>query len=398
MRVLIITSSFPRWEEDFAGIFILQMVKALKARGLDVEVISPGAFGVPKDEVLKDIPVHRFTYTFPPRLQKLAYQGGIPSNVKKSWIARLEVIPFLFSIFLKTLQYAKRIDLLHIHWIPISIPVLIVSRLIRKPTVMTVHGSDVYPQGFLKPLSSFLLRKTDRVICVSRSLREKVVELGVPLERVWIVPNGVEVGVERLREFEESSEPRLQDLQLLWIGRMSEEKGLIDLLKGMKMIIRDFPKVSLILVGDGPLRRELEEKSRFLKIQDYIHFVGERPHGEIREFLRGSSLFVLPSLSEGLPTVLLEAMAFEKAVVATRVGGIPEIVQERKTGLLVPPSSPELLAKAVIHLLGNDRMRTQFGREGKQYVEVHFTWEKSAREIVKIYNSIVKEEVRKVGD
>lgn len=384
MKVLMITTSFPRVEGDYSGHFILQMALALKERGLEVEVIAPGAPEIPNEEVLQGIPVHRFLYAFPPRLQKLAYEGGILSNLKRSWLARFEILPFFIAVFYKTFLFSKKAQLLHVHWIPTGYPVLLVSRFVRKPLVLTVHGSDLNSLGFLKPFYTFLLRKIDRTVCVSRSLKEGVIGLGISPSKVSVVPNGVELSDEKI------SESRTERFNLLWVGRMVVEKGLFDLLEGMKRIVREIPSATLTLVGEGPLRQELEKTALSLDLQDHIIFTGVRPHKDIKEFLRASTLFVLPSLSEGLPIVLLEAMAQERAVVATRVGGIPEVIQDGKTGLLIPPKSPDSLAMAVIRLLRDEKLRMDIGMEGRKRIEIDFSWGKRSEEMARVYDSLFK--------
>jgi glycosyltransferase involved in cell wall biosynthesis len=395
MRILQITSSFPRWEEDYAGLFILQSAIALKGRGMEVEVIAPGAPGVPKNDVLKGIPVHRFTYVFPSGVQKLAYGGGILSNLKISWIARFEILPFFFTLFLKTLQLAKRFDVLHAHWIPTSLPVLLIARLVRKPIVLTVHETDPYHLTFLKTIYAFLLQKTDLVVCVSQAMKIEVLEMGVSSRKIAVVPNGVEVEEEVSSKSIESKDLKLQDskdtqdFNLLWIGRMVEKKGIIHLIVGMKTIVKEFPQVSLTLVGDGVLRKELEIKSTSLGLQDHIRFEGEHHHREIPQFFEKSTLFVLPSLREPFGVVLLEAMAAGRAVVASRVGGITDIVLQDKTGILVPPKDPEALANAVIHLLKNKSLRKEMGREGERRVLEHYTWEKVAHQMEEVYKGLL---------
>jgi glycosyltransferase involved in cell wall biosynthesis len=387
LKVLLVTSSYPRRKGDFAGHFLQQYAEALKTRGNEIEMIVPGDPGVPKEEVQRGITIHRFTYAYPSHLQKLAYGRGIPTNLKNSWIARMELLPFLFAFFLKILRHSRKFDILHAHWIPMGFPTLLAARATQKPFILTVHGSDLYPGGFLKPFYRYILLKANRVVCVSRALKEKVVEMVGDSRRILDVPNGVKFqNFESLR-YEEEDE--LKEPILLWVGRMIEEKGLIILLKGMKNIVREFPKASLTLVGDGDLRNLLEEKTRSMGLMNHVHFAGEQPHHEIPRYLKASTLFILPSLKEGFGVVLLEAMSAEVAVVASRVGGISDIVLHERTGLLVPPEDSDALADAVILLLKNGIERKKMGREGRKRVLEHYTWEKVVQRMEEVYKSLL---------
>jgi len=169
------------------------------------------------------------------------------------------------------------------------------------------------------------------------------------------------------------------------VGRMVPVKGLEYLIKAMPMVVRAVPETRLILVGDGPLRPVLKSYVEELGIPNVVRFVGLTRHSKVIEYLQRSSILVLPSLSEGCPLVVLEAFAAGTPVVASRVGGIPEIVTEGKSGLLVSPADSTLLAKAIIELLGDSQKRERFARAGRLFVESEQSWDRVATETCQVY-------------
>lgn len=174
------------------------------------------------------------------------------------------------------------------------------------------------------------------------------------------------------------------------VGKMVPVKGHAVLIAAAGKVVRAFPTAHFVIVGEGPLEEELRQQQRRLSLEDHLHFVkawGEEAWAWMASF----DLFVLPSLNEGMGRVLIEAMAFGKPVVASRVGGIPEIVLDGKTGVLVPPKDPKRLAEAIIRLLSDrDRCR-QMGEEGKKRMDERFSSEAMVTQIDRLYQELLKE-------
>lgn len=163
------------------------------------------------------------------------------------------------------------------------------------------------------------------------------------------------------------------------LSRLVYEKGIDVFLKALPTLVREHPEILVVVAGEGPMKEELENLALSLKIQDHLRFLGYNHHPE--ELLAGSDLFVLPSRSEGFGFSLLEAMAAGKAVVSTRVGGVPELVLDGETGLLVPPEDPYALAEAVKALLANRKRREEFGRNGRKRVTALFSEEEAKKKL-----------------
>jgi glycosyltransferase involved in cell wall biosynthesis len=313
-RVIHLTTSYPRDDGDFAGRFVADLVKGLRAGGVDAEVLAPGDY----------------------RDFGLAYGGGIVHNIRRRpWLAPLLVL----SMILAVRRVARRGDLVHAHWLAAGL----ICVLARRPFVLTLHGSGTAGRfsdlelarrrpGFV----GFIVRRAKVVLCVSKALAEAA--RGCGAADVRVVPNSVEVPT--------SIAPEADPPEVLFAGRLSPEKGIRELAAATQ-------GMNLVVAGDGPLRD---------LVPDALGFV---PHEEVVRLQSRAAVVVLPSHSEGLPVCLLEAMASGRAVVATSVGGIPDVVEDGVTGLLVEPGDVEGLRAALERLLADPALRRRLGRAAR---------------------------------
>jgi glycosyltransferase involved in cell wall biosynthesis len=250
-------------------------------------------------------------------------------------------------------------DLVHAHWLAGAA----VARFSGRPFVVTLHGtgsagrlSDLSLAARAPRLVRFLLRPARAVICVSDVLAETMRSIG--LEHARSIPNGVDLPRERL---EESEEPFV-----LYAGRLSQEKGigeLVEATRGMRLVV----------AGDGPLRG---------LVPDALGFVS---HDELDRLYDRAAVVVLPSHREGLPICVLEAMAHGRPVVATTVGGIPQLVEDGRTGLLVEPGDAEGLRVALERLLSDAELRRRMGRAARVRVQRMCSWERVTDETLAAY-------------
>ncbi len=279
---------------------------------------------------------------------------------------------------LRTLRPA----LLHLHLVGFNGGrwVLLAALLARVPRVVcTIHIAPRERQPWRVRLDRALLGwAIDGYIAVSRASRERLVRhLGLSPRKVAVIPNAVE-----LRRFAAPAEPVRQAIReqcgisadapvIGVLARLSEQKGLTYLIAAAPAILAQHPQTHIVLVGDGPLREDLVDQARSLGVEQRVHFVGYRSNTV--EFLRAMDLFVLPSLYEGMPLSILEAMGAGLPVVATAVDGTPEAVVDGETGYLVPPADPAALATAVNRMLGDRVLAASMGRNGRARAEAHFS-------------------------
>ena len=173
------------------------------------------------------------------------------------------------------------------------------------------------------------------------------------------------------------------------VGRLERQKGMADLLEAFARLPCDLQQVKLWIVGDGPLERKLQRKAAELELEDRVRFLGAR--SDVPALMTRFDLFVLSSLWEGLPNVVLEAMAARRAVVATKVDGTPEAVTHGWTGVLVPPSNPVVLAQAIERLLRDPALRRKYGEAGRQKLEQRFGLDRMVAETQDMYREALAE-------
>ena len=387
MRVCMLTTSFPRFQGDFAGIFIFELAQKLIDHGVRVDVVAPHTGGSARREVMEGISVTRFMYMLPAKLQQVAYGGGIPSKLGKSVLTVLLIPPFIISFLTKSLLTARHCDIIHAHWTFAGLIGLFVGRLYHRPVVLTVHGSDlnlVPDGGFIRELTKSVLSKMDAIICVSHDLRAKLLDLIGDRNYINVIPNGVDP--DSFLKSEISSECD----RIIWVGRMTPEKGLKYLIQSLRKVVDDLPHVCLDLVGDGELRPELEAQAAELGVDENIRFLGIQPYSDVPLYMSEADLFVLPSLREGLPLVLLEAMAMELPVVASAVGGIPEICpagEPISPVRLVAPMDVNALSQAIVEILSQPQLAKAMGEIGRRMVYENYTWSGLAARTLELYRT-----------
>lgn len=394
MNITILTTSFPEYHGDLAGIFVEHFAHELTRQSFQVRVIAPHSPNTPKSELLDKIQVKRFQYFYPAKWQRVSYGYGIPTNVKSSMWAKIGLLPFLCVFFLAALRHRKTTDVYHAHWIVSGFVALLGQWIHRKPIVLTIRGSDLnlFRGKLFAPLFRYIFRRVAAITTVSEILRERVLALGIAPEKVHLIPNGVDCSTFRPLPWDEArGELQLSSERIivLWIGRFVSIKGVEFLIQAIPGVVSSEPKVLFVLVGSGELENAMKTHVQQMGLSDAVMFAGKIVQDKVPLWLNAADILVLPSLNEGRPNVILEAMACEIPVVATSVGGIPEIVHDHKNGFLVAPKDPLVLAERLSILIKNPSLRTQMGKIGRTMIfEMGLSWEQCARQTNGIYQRI----------
>jgi glycosyltransferase involved in cell wall biosynthesis len=319
VKIVVLTTSYPRYEGDSTANFLAEGVEHLRAAGVEVDVVSPASF-------------QHFG---------IAYGSGVMGNLRRDpW--RTLLVPAMLANFRRAAREpAASADLVHAHWLPTGV----VAASLGKPFVVQLWGTDVELARRARSLSRRVLRRARLVICPSTALAEAARELGA--EQVRVIPSGVEVPP-FVRE--EVSPP-----QVLFAGRLSREKGILELVEAGR-------GMELVVAGDGPLRAEVPGALGFV------------PHHELGELYERSAVVACPSHREGFGVVCAEAMAYGRPVVASAVGGLLDLVVDEETGLLVPPRDVPALRAALERLLGDADLRRRLGAAARERIRNHFAW------------------------
>ncbi|MBD3291979.1 MAG: glycosyltransferase [Armatimonadia bacterium] len=382
MKITMLTTSFPLYEGHSSGTFIFDIAAGLVERGHQVSVLAPHAPGGLCKESMRGIDVRRFRYAFPERHERLAYGGGIPGALGSDPSAKWLVPSFATGLLASAIRICRDADVIHAHWAASGLFGVIVGGLSRTPVVVTTHGTDINglpDRGPRVMLTRWVLRRANRVVCVSNSLADRVAELGVSVGKVQVIHNGVDSDL-----FCPARDSR-PGRRLIYVGRLTPEKGVEYLIRALAVLQQGTPDVHLKIVGDGPDRPRLEQQTRDLGVADAVTFTGPKPHEQIPDLMRQSDLLVLPSLSEGFGIVLIEAMATGLPVIATETGGIPEIVRHGENGLLVQARDAQGLAASIETLFGDHRRCRRLAEHGMQIARERFTIENQIRRYERVY-------------
>jgi glycosyltransferase involved in cell wall biosynthesis len=293
--------------------------------------------------------------------------------------------------------------LIHAHFGIDGVYALPYKRFLGVPLVTTFHGYDAtrstesmrrdwhFGWRLYHRYLSQLRAEGDQFIAVSGYIRDRLVERGFPQERIQVHYIGVDVDQFRFREAVPDGKRR----RVLAVGRLVEKKGTADLIRAMAHVVRQLPAAELRIVGDGPLRNELEQLTSDLRLNDHVSFLGTVPQQVVRKELVEADVFALPSVtakdgnSEGLPISILEAMASGVPVVSTWHSGIPEAVLHERTGLLVPEREPEQLAAALLRILRDPDTAMEMARQGRQVVERSFSLKRQTHELERLYDRML---------
>ena len=331
MRVVVLTTSYPREAGDVAGLFVADQVEHIRECGVDVDVVSPVSF----------------------RHYGIAYGAGVAGNLRQRPYLALAV-PLMLAGFARAARRAAAgADLIHAHWLPAGA----VALTTRKPFVVQVWGTDIELARRVPALARRVLRKARLVIAPSTALSDQARRLGAVDVRT--IPSGVELP--------DAVGEEVDPPEILYAGRLSPEKGVRDLVAAAD-------GMPLVVVGDGPLRNEVPGALGFL------------PHDELERRYDRAAVVACPSHREGFGVVCAEAMAHGRPVVAGDVGGLRDLVVHEETGLLVEPGNVEALRQALRRLLADEGLRRRFGDAGRARIAEHFTWKRFADETMRAYD------------
>lgn len=382
MHVLFLTHSFPRHDGDVAGSFLLRLAVALEREGVTVQALAPAAPGLAERASLEGIDVERFRYA-PRGLETLAYTGDMAEQVGRSMGARVALFGMFAGELRATLRAirATRPDVVHAHWwFPSGIVATLARRLTGVPVVTTMHGTDVRiarRTPAARPVLGRVMRRSSAVTAVSGWLADEAHAM-TGAERPIVAPMPVATHL-----FSPAERPATRE-RLLFVGRLSQQKGLDLLLRALALTSSP---VGLDVVGDGPERATLMTLAETLGIATGVRWHGAQSAEALAPMYRSALAVVVSSIEEGLGLVAVEALLCETPVIAFASGGLTDVVEHGVTGLLVERRDPRALAAAIGALLDLPDRGTSLGRAGRMRVLSQFSPDVVARRYRAIYES-----------
>lgn len=390
-KILVLTSTFPRWEKDYTASFVYELEKE-NAKKFDVYVLAPHFKGAKKYETVGNLKIHRFQYFWPSSFQKLCYGGGILPNLKKNKLLIIQAFTLTICELIAAIKIIKKekIELVHAFWLlPQGIVAMMIKLFLNVDYIATALGGDMFP---FKTSNKFFLWFYKRIVnnasFVTAVNQIFVKELKIlNQQKIYYIPNGV--GVNRLKPARNIKKNR----NILFVGRLTEKKGAIYLIEALKKIDEKVYD-KLLIVGDGPLRISLEKKVIELGIEDKVFFLGSKPYEELSKFYSESMFIVVPSITtregdrEGFPTVYLDAMACGCPIIASRIEGIENIIKDNENGMIVEQKNPVALTKAMNDLICNDKLRNSITKNALIEVKNKYAWNIVSEQYVKLIKNL----------
>lgn len=427
MKVLVIGSVYPRFHEDAEVPWLRTSIAHLKKAGLQVQVLAPAYKGLKSHEI-DGVPVNRFRYA-PANLEMLTHEEGAPSKMaSKPWL-QLLAIPYIISGFFKCLVICRkwRPDIIHAHWpFPHAYIALGAAKLFKIPLVLNFHGAElllIRKKKWVKPLLKFAIGQAQAVFANSSFTAGKIKAIrNVDVE--WS-PYGTTLDERRKTKDERreaveggslplvgttlpttpssgghphnAPEPHAINgkFKILFVGRHIERKGICYLIEAAKYLPRD--QFEIRIVGVGDLTEELKKQAASMPPESAeIIFTGKLSPEELANEYKTANVFTLPAIvdskgdTEGLGVVLIEAMELGLPVVASNVGGIPDVVVDGVSGILVPEKSPEALASAFKKLSSDAGLVRDLLAGAQKRIEECFTWDGIIERQVQAYEKCLK--------
>jgi glycosyltransferase involved in cell wall biosynthesis len=392
MKVCHIVSTFPRSEDDPEVPWLVELLKHLKNQNIEVKVFSPAYKGL-KDHNISGIPVKRFRYFFK-RFETLTHEEGATNKIRNPLYLLLPGF-YLFFGSIAFLRYCKKegFDLIHVHWpMPHAIFGYLAKKIQRIPFISTFYTAEIVLTSKIKPLKILLkklLRHSAKIIAISSYTRSELQKItGLDSS---VIPYGSSLPpVEINRSTKKSSDK----WRLLFVGRLIERKGLNYLLQAIPLLLNDY-EIELHIVGSGNQLNHLRDLACKLGMADRVIFEGRVASSRLKELYEDCDIFVLPSIvdsreeTEGLGVVLLEALSYRMPVVASDVGGIPDVIKDGETGYLAKQKDPQSLADKIMTVMENHEESLKMSEEGLKYSKNYFNWDRIAKEIKAVYNDTI---------
>lgn len=353
--------------------FVLQLGKKLKKSGHNVTVCTSNHSRLPAYEKIEGLDVFRFEILFNPMNNPIC--------------------PGFFNIY----KNLRDFDIIHVHneHSFVTLVTCIINLFFRKPIVLSCHGQlrfnnylkDLFEMIYSRTVGKFILNCAVRVAALSDSDKKYLVSIGVDPKKIVIVPNAIDHEYLDIVYQDKNLQKDHDEKILLYVGVLIKRKGVDYLIRSLPEIIGN-NKISCIIVGKGDYGESLKTLAKKLDLLDIISFMGSVKTEELYYYYSMSDVFILPSVSEGLPTTILEAMYFGLPVITTDIPGIRDHFKE--CAILVPPKNEKELAKAINRLLNDDNKRESMSRRGKELVREKYSWDKVSNTYINIYNDILE--------
>jgi glycosyltransferase involved in cell wall biosynthesis len=390
LKVLFITHNYIRRRSDFSGVFLHLLARKLLEKNIEVHVIAPHDKGLPEYEKIDGVNIYRFRYDRDDR-EKFAYRGDMHRQVLRNPFKLFRLYKFLKAFFRLASEVIDKenIAIVSVHWI---VPGGVIGKWLKKKykerikLFVSSHGTDIRLLTRFSFLFSYLkpaIKRAEKWTVVSNYLKGLLLEKDRSLEnKIEVVPLPNDETV-----FYPDENVQKDNNLIVAVSRLTVQKRLDHLIGGMGIVIKKLPEVRLEIYGAGPEEENLMSLIRQHNLAENIKILNPVPQAQLREIYNRAATVVLNSSNEGFGLILTEAMLCRTAVIGTQSGGITDIIEQEKSGLLVPPDNSEKLAEAIIRLLENKELRDKLARAGYDRAVEHFSSQSSAERYARLYEN-----------
>ena len=391
-NILVLTSSFPRSIDDWWARFILNIYTNLPKSKYSITVLAPHTPGSSFSDNMKNVHIERFPYFYPTRLERITSGQGVLHN-DKSVLSKIQLVTLVVAeiIFFFLNLSKKKYDLIHAHWIlPQGLVACFAKVLFGTKYIITVHGSDIFGLRKFSLLKKIALNNAVMVTVNSIATFEGVRELSksVPIK---LIPMGIDTTL----FYPKNAHKNKKYFKIVAVGRLIIWKGYEYLIRAIPLIIKENKNIKVIIVGNGPEKEKLISLANDLGVLSYVSFIGNISQSELSSIFLDSDVFVAPAITntltgerEGQGLAVIEAMAQGLPVVVSKSGGIQYLVEDKKTGLLVEEKDFKAIAKNVLLLLNNAKLRESLSSCAAKKVGKTYGWQTIGNKFDTILSSI----------
>jgi len=384
-KLLVLTSTFPRWSNDTDPPFVYELCKRL-TDSFAVTIHTPHYTGSKRKDVMGDMYVHRFRYFFSP-FEKLAGSTGILPTLRFNKAYGM-LVPFLLvAQFFSLLLLVRKVkpDVIHAHWIiPQGFVAVLLNILFGVPVVVTAHGADVFglQWALFRVIKRFTLKRVEAITVVSKSLADALADFVTFNVDPKIISMGVDCTVFHprrkgglMREKYSITGPFL-----LYVGRLTEKKGVRYLIDAMPSVLSEIPGAKLLIVGSGELEQELKDQVMARRLNNQVQFAGSIPNANLPAYYAEADIFIGPSIwaeggdREGFGLTFVEAAMSGCLIIGTKTGGIGDIIQDNSTGFLVPEKDPGALTEKILYAFYHKKETEKIKDAGRTRCIEKYDW------------------------
>jgi glycosyltransferase involved in cell wall biosynthesis len=391
INISFLSTSFPRFEGDFAGNFVFHYAQELCNLGVNVEVIAPDN---PKSLPLSEnFSLVRFPYFYPRSWQTLAYGSGIINQ--RSVLAWLQLPFLLINFFLTALRSRRKTQLVHAFWSVSGIIALAVKIFKSSPVVITLWGSDklIAQIPIISKLIIMILNTADAIICEDNNLKSILVSRGLDSKKITLIRNGIDLQTFQPGDPMETKKTlglKSDQNIMLSIGSLNKTKNHALLINTFSEIAASNNTWHLYIIGEGEEQQNLKKQIIDSKMEQNTTLLGLLDHNSISKWLKAADIFVLPSQNEGTPNALLEAMACGLPVIASKVGGVAELIQDNTEGLLFEPGSKNDLKEKLNRLTQDKQLQKMLAKNAQKKISTHYgSWKNQAEKLLALYEQLL---------